>query len=257
MTMSVKVLSYAVLKTVLAIPPFKDQSLKTTPIGIVPTIEKTVSSYGAVVGLLLFLVLSVLANTFTFGRSDALGWTDSASYEGSQYTVSRVTATVARESLITAATLGIGTAARGGSAAAQAAYKGILVTEAATGGYHIGKGAGQIAEGDYESGALNVVAGGLRVGGSIASAGALAPKAGVDKWSRNPKSLQDQMTLDTAKKGAGEKIIDNLGDPQFKGMEKWQYKVKSASGGDSVVHYVRDPQTGKLMDFKFTKHSVD
>jgi filamentous hemagglutinin len=40
-------------------------------------------------------------------------------------------------------------------------------------------------------------------------------------------------------------------------MEKWQYKIKSEGGRDSVVHYVRDPKTGKLMDFKFTKHSVD
>jgi hypothetical protein len=126
---------------------------------------------------LVLVSVSVLANAFTFGGTDALGWTDSASYEGSQYTVSRVTATVARETAITAATLGIGTAARGGSAAAQAAYKGILVVEAATGGYQIGKGAGQIAEGDYEAGALNVVAGGLRVGGSIVSAGAIAPKS--------------------------------------------------------------------------------
>jgi hypothetical protein len=65
------------------------------------------------------------------------------------------------------------------------------------------------------------------------------------------------MTLDAAQKGAGRKIIDNLGDPKFKGMEKWEYKVKSANGQDSVVHYVRDPNTGKLMDFKFTKHSTD
>ena len=127
--------------------------------------------------LVLFLAfVTSHGATHTFGGTDALGWTDSASYEGSQYTVSRVTATVARETAITAATLGIGTAARGGSAAAQAAYKGILVTEAATGGYQIGKGAGQIAEGDYEAGALNVVAGGLRVGGSIVSAGAVPSK---------------------------------------------------------------------------------
>ncbi len=65
------------------------------------------------------------------------------------------------------------------------------------------------------------------------------------------------MTLGAARKGAGRKIIDNLGDPAFKGMEKWEYKVKSADGRDSVVHYVRDPKTRKLMDFKFTKHSTD
>jgi filamentous hemagglutinin len=38
---------------------------------------------------------------------------------------------------------------------------------------------------------------------------------------------------------------------------KWEYKVKSAAGKDSVVHYVRDPQTGETMDFKFKKHSTD
>jgi filamentous hemagglutinin len=65
------------------------------------------------------------------------------------------------------------------------------------------------------------------------------------------------MALEAAQKGAGRKIIDNLGDDQFKGMEKWEYKVKSADGLDSVVHYVRDPKTGKLMDFKFKKHSTD
>ena len=58
-------------------------------------------------------------------------------------------------------------------------------------------------------------------------------------------------------RGPERKIIDNLGDEQFKGMEKWEYKVKSADGLDSVVHYVRDPKTGELMDFKFKKHRPD
>ena len=78
-----------------------------------------------------------------------------------------------------------------------------------------------------------------------------------DKWSRNPKTLQDQMALNAAKEGAGQKIIDNLNDEKFKGMEKWEYKVKSSEGRDSVVHYVRDPKTGELEDFKFKKHSND
>ncbi|MGK3122436.1 hypothetical protein, partial [Pseudomonas corrugata] len=77
-----------------------------------------------------------------------------------------------------------------------------------------------------------------------------------DKWSRDPKSLQDQMTLDSAKKGYGFLIIKDLKDPTFKGMEKWELKVKSNNRNDSVVHYVRDPNTGKLLDFKFKKHSV-
>ncbi|QVX15944.1 filamentous hemagglutinin N-terminal domain-containing protein [Pseudomonas congelans] len=79
----------------------------------------------------------------------------------------------------------------------------------------------------------------------------------VDKWSREPKSLQDEMALEAAKAGAGDVIIRNLGDEAFKGMDKVEYKVKSADGKDSVVHYVRDPKTGTLMDFKFKKHSND
>ncbi|RMV60639.1 Adhesin/hemagglutinin, HecA protein [Pseudomonas syringae pv. pisi] len=79
----------------------------------------------------------------------------------------------------------------------------------------------------------------------------------VDKWSREPKSLQDEMALEAAKAGAGDVIIRNLGDEAFKGMDKIEYKVKSADGKDSVVHYVRDPKTGTLMDFKFKKHSID
>jgi hypothetical protein len=80
---------------------------------------------------------------------------------------------------------------------------------------------------------------------------------GTQKPIRQPASIQDQMAMDAAKKGAGERIMKNLKDSRFKGMEKFEYKVKSDAGNDSVVHYVRDPKTGKLMDFKFKKRSVD
>ena len=66
----------------------------------------------------------------------------------------------------------------------------------------------------------------------------------------------DQMVLEGAKQGEGVKIMSNLGDPKFKGMEKWSYSVKSANGLRSQVHYVRDPKTGKLMDFKFKIHAT-
>lgn len=55
----------------------------------------------------------------------------------------------------------------------------------------------------------------------------------------------------------GTKSIDSLSDPTFKGMEKWEYKLKSTEGRDSVVHYVRDPATEDLTDFKFKKRSTD
>jgi len=77
----------------------------------------------------------------------------------------------------------------------------------------------------------------------------------ADNWSRTPKNLMDQMVLDAAKQGKGQKIIDNLGDPRFKGMEKWSYGETSANGVRSEVHYVRDPKTGQLTDFKFKHHA--
>ncbi|MDZ4313832.1 MAG: hypothetical protein U0989_03565, partial [Azonexus sp.] len=92
---------------------------------------------------------------------------------------------------------------------------------------------------------------------SLASGDMPLGMPGGDKWVRTPSSIQDQMTLSAAQSGAGVKIIDNLGDQRFLGMEKWEYKVKSAEGNDSVVHYVRDPDTGELMDFKFKKRSTD
>jgi uncharacterized protein YaaR (DUF327 family) len=82
----------------------------------------------------------------------------------------------------------------------------------------------------------------------------------IDRWSRAPKSIQDRLALEAAKKGEGTRFntdnLKELDDLRYKGMEKWEYRAKSKNGNDSVVHYVKDPKTGKLMDFKFKKHST-
>ncbi len=77
----------------------------------------------------------------------------------------------------------------------------------------------------------------------------------VDKFSRDPKSLMDQMVVDAAKRGAGDKLPIKLNDPRFKGMDKFSYGETSAAGIRSEVHYVRDPVTGNTMDFKFKHHA--
>lgn len=77
----------------------------------------------------------------------------------------------------------------------------------------------------------------------------------TDDFSRLPRGLMDEMVMDAAKQGKGIKIIDNLGDPRFKGMEKWSYGETSAQGLRSEVHYVRNPSTGEMMDFKFKHHA--
>lgn len=48
-----------------------------------------------------------------------------------------------------------------------------------------------------------------------------------------------------------------LGDPRYRDMHKMQLITKSDSGKKSVIHYIENPETGEMMDFKFKKHSVD
>ncbi len=76
-------------------------------------------------------------------------------------------------------------------------------------------------------------------------------------FSRAPKSIQDQLTLDAARQGQGIVKIPSLKDRRYRGMQKMELEIISAGGRKSNVHYVRDPKTGKLMDFKFKKHSTD
>jgi len=73
---------------------------------------------------------------------------------------------------------------------------------------------------------------------------------------REPQSLMDQMVLDAAKNGAGNPINIELGDPAFKGMIKMTYGETSANGLRSEVHFVKDPSTGLLMDFKFKPSTI-
>ena len=89
-------------------------------------------------------------------------------------------------------------------------------------------------------------------------AGPFAPKTGgapFDKFSRDPKGLMDQMVLDAAKSGAGRPLNISLGDPRYAGMQKCSYGETSAAGFRSEVHYIRDPATGNLFDFKFKHHA--
>ena len=77
------------------------------------------------------------------------------------------------------------------------------------------------------------------------------PKATQDVFRRTPNTLEEKLALDEAKGGAGRKIMDGLNDPNFKGMEKWSHYRRNPDGTSTEIHYVRDPKTGKLMDFKF------
>jgi hypothetical protein len=78
--------------------------------------------------------------------------------------------------------------------------------------------------------------------------------------SREPKSLQDQMSLEGAKRGEGDVLIsaEDMNDPKYAGThDKYEYVVKSTDGKTTVVHYVKDKETGELSDFKFKNHGED
>ena len=216
---------------------------------------------------------AITGNTFTFGGTDYLNLTASTQYQGAAYTCTRIFSTVSREALITAGTLGTAQIARGGvqgvswSAravnyvaqsqkavqAAQLVSKGLITVDVASGAYDVGAGAEQVmVEGD-NWGYLRAGGGALRAAGGFLGA---SESAYVDKWSREAQCLQDQMALQAAKQGAGKLIIQDLGDARFRGMEKWQYVLTSKEGRDTVIHYVRDPRTGRLLDFKFVKHAT-
>ncbi|WP_321470277.1 hypothetical protein [Halarcobacter sp.] len=78
----------------------------------------------------------------------------------------------------------------------------------------------------------------------------------VDKWSRKPKSIQDRLTLEAAKKNIGESLgVMKTG--KGKGINhKMEYKETSLMGKKSVVHYQKNPLTNELSDFKFKHHST-
>lgn len=95
---------------------------------------------------------------------------------------------------------------------------------------------------------LKNVSGGLDDAANLARNQPYGPV--IKQFRRVPKSAQEVTALKNAQAGMGRKIIDNLSDPRFKGMEKWHYSF-GPKGSKSVVHYVRDPKTGRLMDFKF------
>ena len=136
--------------------------------------------------------LSIAANTFTFGGTDYLGWTESWQYEGSAYAWSMAFATLSRESFIAAGTMGLGnylTATRYGSAAvnmlSKAHYgeygmKVLYATRAAeaavatrgivTGGQQIYSGYQAVRAGD-PTGYVSMLSGGIGMYGGVRGLG--------------------------------------------------------------------------------------
>jgi RHS repeat-associated protein len=92
------------------------------------------------------------------------------------------------------------------------------------------------------------------ISGSLVDAAALArnqpygPNTNI--FRRLPRSAQDAQALTEAQLGMGRNLNMKLGDPRYQGWEKWHHSI-GPKGNKSVVHYLRNPETGFLTDFKF------
>lgn len=187
-----------------------------------------------------FLVLSILANTFSFGATDALGWTDSSQYQGWEYDASRLSANIARGATTGAATAGLGTLAAGGSTAAQVGYGTVLAANAATGGYQVGSGINSVADGNYLTGAGQIIGGGLSIAGSISGAKAITPKPlglGTDPtqappgtvWRGQPGSVPGSEKGSYYNPTTGESFRPDLNHDQPIGPH-WDYQRRGEPG---------------------------
>jgi RHS repeat-associated protein len=102
---------------------------------------------------------------------------------------------------------------------------------------------------------FNAGAGAMKnLSGNLDDAAALARNqpygSNTNVFRRLPNSPQDVQALAEAQAGMGRKLDIRLGDPRYKGWEKWHHSV-GQKGSKSVVHYLRNPETGFLTDFKF------
>jgi RHS repeat-associated protein len=110
-----------------------------------------------------------LANTVSFGATDSVQITNTASYTSPGLEVSRVSFTIAREAGIAAITLGAGNAALNGSRLAHTSYTALNTIQLGRSGYEVYQGGTRVYDGD-NWGYLQMGLGGL---GATGSAGML------------------------------------------------------------------------------------
>ncbi len=79
------------------------------------------------------------------------------------------------------------------------------------------------------------------------------PRLCLDFNRSTPKNLLEKLTLDEAKSGAGEPIMENrIKDPKYKDTHtKYEHTHKSPDGKNITVHYWKNNSSGELSGFKF------
>ena len=86
-----------------------------------------------------------------------------------------------------------------------------------------------------------------------------ADECGPPKWREEPSSLEEQLVKQDAEAGGGEVIIprEKIGDPKYggqfeKGGTTHELPPDNGRGGGNIdVHYMRNPETGEIIDVKF------
>src|SRR5205814_123797 len=91
---------------------------------------------------------SILANTFSFGLSDYMGWTESDHYQGWAFTAARIGAGIARETTLFLLIGGAAQAARAGSGIGLAAFQTLQMIQGGRSGYQIAEGIDRVSNGD-------------------------------------------------------------------------------------------------------------
>jgi hypothetical protein len=97
-------------------------------------------------------------------------------------------------------------------------------------------------------GSLKNISGSLDDAAKLARNQPYGPNKNI--FRRLPNSAQDTQALLEAQAGMGRNLNITLKDPRYLGWEKWHHSL-GPNGNKSVVHYLRDPKTGFLTDFKF------
>ena len=144
----------------------------------------------------------IVANTLSFGATDALGLTDSSRHQGGVYDASRALATIGREAALAAATLGTAqavTAARNAGTLTNGLLytaRGLAGLELGRGVYGLGHGLSRVYVGDYFWGSLEAALSALGIGAGAKSYLECIKKVKVDLFGGKSSKLDDHINFD-------------------------------------------------------------
>jgi len=126
--------------------------------------------------------------------------------------------------------------------------------------------AAKAAQLGVDPGQLAAIARGAGIGGVAGAAGAFARWwaeliPGQEFTWTKPQTLQEQLAMDEAQQGAGNRIMthDQIDDPLYSdpAWEKFQHRKTTADGNLITIHYMRNSENSETAQYKFISRSWD